>query len=108
VDFRSAKSNITLTKTKNLRLQATKRNHIAAQIGISIGAQAGRQKFHPFARVGTFLVMNGGVSKAWIPRSRVKLSKALQETLLDAVAGNRTGVLADFSGDKEEDLLTHH
>ncbi|KAK3379027.1 hypothetical protein B0T24DRAFT_144293 [Lasiosphaeria ovina] len=32
--------------------------------------------------------MNSGVSKARTRRSRVQLSKALQETLLDAVAGN--------------------
>lgn len=36
----------------------------------------------------SFLVMNGGVSKARTRRSRVQLSKTLQETLLDAVAGN--------------------
>ncbi|KAK0613145.1 hypothetical protein B0T17DRAFT_511485 [Bombardia bombarda] len=35
-----------------------------------------------------FLVMNSGVSKARTRRSRVHLSKALQETLLDAIAGN--------------------
>ncbi|KAH8889896.1 hypothetical protein GQ53DRAFT_766357 [Thozetella sp. PMI_491] len=35
--------------------------------------------------------MNGGVCKAWTRRSRVRLSKALQETLLDAVASSIPG-----------------
>ncbi len=51
--------------------------------------------------------MNGGVSKAWTRRSRVKLSKSLQETLLDAVASIAAGVHVDVSRDWE-DLLTHH
>ena len=47
--------------------------------------------------------MNSGVSKA---RTRVQLSKALQETLLDAVAGNIAGANTDVPGD-QEDLLIH-
>lgn len=47
--------------------------------------------------------MYGGVPKAWTRRSRVKLSTALQETLLDAIANN-AGVL-DAPG-HWEDLLT--
>lgn len=50
--------------------------------------------------------MNGGVSTAPTRRSRVQLSKALQETLLDAVAGNIAGAHIDVPGDRE-DLLTH-
>ncbi|KAK0727124.1 hypothetical protein B0T26DRAFT_737918 [Lasiosphaeria miniovina] len=43
--------------------------------------------------------MNGRVSKAWTRGSRVQLSKALQETLLDAVAGNIAGAHSgDFAG----------
>jgi len=38
--------------------------------------------------------MDGGVSKARTRRSRVQLSKTLQETLLDAVASNIAGVHA--------------
>ena len=60
----------------------------------------------PPACVSTFLAMNSGVSKARTRRSRVQLSKALQETLLDAVAGNIGGAHIDVPGDWE-DLLTH-
>ncbi|KAJ2898903.1 uncharacterized protein MKZ38_003587 [Zalerion maritima] len=54
----------------------------------SASLSADRYLVIPPARVSTFLVMNSGVSKARTRRSRVQLSKALQETLLDAVAGN--------------------
>ncbi|KAH7175910.1 hypothetical protein EDB81DRAFT_874733 [Dactylonectria macrodidyma] len=40
--------------------------------------------------------MNSGLSKAWTRRSRVQLSTALQETLLDAVAGNNAGAHVDI------------
>ena len=52
-----------------------------------------------------FLVMNSGGSKAWTRRSCVQLSKALQETLLDAVAGNVAGTYVDIPRDWK-DLLT--
>ncbi|CAJ2510568.1 Uu.00g095370.m01.CDS01 [Anthostomella pinea] len=42
--------------------------------------------------------MNSGVSKARTRRSRVQLSKALQETLLDAVANDTAGRLVNPSG----------
>lgn len=56
-------------------------------------------------RVSTFLAMNSGVFKARTRRSRVQLSKALQETLLDAVADNIAGAHIDVPG-YQEDLLT--
>jgi hypothetical protein len=74
------------------------------QAFLSAGLSVDRNFISP-ARVGTFPIMNGGVSKPWTCRSRVKLSKALQETLLDAVASNAgvnvdaprlLGRLADF------------
>jgi hypothetical protein len=59
------------------------------------------------ARVGVFLVMNGGASKAWTRGSRVKLSKALQVPPPDAVASNAAGMHVDVSRELEG-LLTHH
>ena len=49
--------------------------------------------------------MNGGVSKARTRRSHVKLSKALQEKLLDAVANTGAGIHVDFL--ELGEMLTH-
>jgi hypothetical protein len=49
-------------------------------------------KFIPPSHISTFPVINRGVSESRTRSSRVKLSKASQEKLLDAAASKGTGM----------------
>ena len=85
-----SKTNLALLCDEHLRRCCSQEEALSANLS------ADRKFIPPPPHTRTAPVMNGGVFKARTRRSRVQLSKALQETLLNAVAGNIAGAHVDI------------